>query len=99
MSDAGLYNVIRGPHVSEKSTTLAEGARTIAFKVDINATKPQIRRAVEKLFDVEVESVQVVRQKGKTKRFGRTTGKRKDWKKAYVCLKEGQDIDFMSEAG
>ncbi len=64
MSDSALYNVILAPHVSEKSTQLAEGARQIVFKVSIDASKPQIRRAIEKLFSVEVESVKVVRQKG-----------------------------------
>jgi large subunit ribosomal protein L23 len=99
MSDSGLYNVILAPHVSEKSTQLADTSGQVVFRVDINATKPQIRRAVEKLFSVEVESVQVVRQNGKKKNFGRISGRRKDWKKAYIRLKQGQDIDFVSEAG
>jgi large subunit ribosomal protein L23 len=84
MSDSALYNVILAPHVSEKSTQLAESARQIVFKVSIDASKPQIRRAIEKLFSVEVESVKVVRQKGKKKNFGRIPGKRKDWKKAML---------------
>ena len=99
MSDSGLYKVILGPHVSEKSTMAAEDSRRVVFKVAIDATKPQIRRAVEKLFSVEVESVQVLRQKGKNKNFGRIAGRRKDWKKAYIRLKEGQDIDFLADAG
>lgn len=99
MSDSGLYNVILAPHVSEKSTQLADTSGQVVFRVAINATKPQIRRAVEKLFSVEVESVQVVRQNGKRKNFGRIAGRRKDWKKAYIRLKQGQDIDFVSEAG
>lgn len=99
MSDSALYNIILAPHVSEKGTQLADSAQQVVFKVAIDATKPQIRRAVEKVFSVEVESVQVVRQKGKKKNFGRIPGKRKDWKKAYIRLKQGQDIDFLSDAG
>jgi large subunit ribosomal protein L23 len=97
MSDSGLFKIILGPHVSEKSTMMAEDTRQVVLKVSIDASKPQIRRAVEKLFSVEVESVQVLRQKGKQKNFGRIPGRRKDWKKAYVKLKEGQDLDFLSE--
>jgi large subunit ribosomal protein L23 len=99
MSDLGLFKVILGPHVSEKSTMMAEDSRQVVFKVSVDASKPQIRRAIEKLFSVEVESVQVMRQKGKKKNFGRVSGRRKDWKKAYVRLKEGQDLDFLADAG
>ena len=99
MSDSALYNVILAPHVSDKGTKLADTASQVVFKVAVDATKPQIRRAIEKLFSVEVESVQVVRQKGKQKNFGRIAGKRKDWKKAYIRLKPGQDIDFLADAG
>ncbi len=99
MSDSGLYKIILGPHVSEKSTMMAEDSRQVVFKVSLDASKPQIRRAIEKLFSVEVENVQVMRQKGKKKNFGRVSGKRKDWKKAYVKLKEGQDLDFLADAG
>jgi large subunit ribosomal protein L23 len=99
MSDSGLFKVILGPHVSEKSTMMAEDSRQVVFKVSVDASKPQIRRAIEKLFSVEVESVQVMRQKGKKKNFGRVSGRRKDWKKAYVRLKEGQDLDFLADAG
>ena len=99
MSDSALYNIILAPHVSEKATQLADSASQVVFKVAIDATKPQIRRAIEKLFSVEVESVQVVRQKGKNKNFGRIPGKRKNWKKAYISLKQGQDIDFLADAG
>lgn len=99
MSDSGLYKIILGPHVSEKSTMMAEDSRQVVFKVSLDASKPQIRRAIEKLFSVEVENIQVMRQKGKKKNFGRVSGKRKDWKKAYVKLKEGQDLDFLADAG
>lgn len=99
MSDSALYNIILAPHVSEKSTQLADSASQVVFRVAIDASKPQISRAIEKLFSVEVESVKVVRQKGKKKNFGRIAGKRKDWKKAYIRLKQGQDIDFLADAG
>lgn len=90
-----LMQVLLGPHVSEKSTAAAEGAHQVVFKVRTDATKKEIRAAVEKLFEVDVTQVRVVRVSGKTKRFGRTLGRRSSWKKAYVRLAPGQDIDFM----
>lgn len=96
MSDERMYQVILGPHISEKSTVAADKAHQIVFKVREDATKPQIKRAVEKLFEVEVESVKVINVRGKMKYGGKTPGKRANWKKAYVCLKPGNDIDFMS---
>lgn len=89
-----LYQVISAPIVSEKSTRTAENYRQVVFKVLPGATKSEIKRAVEMAFEVEVESVQVANVHGKAKRFGRSPGKRRDWKKAYVKLKEGHDIDF-----
>lgn len=89
-----LYQVISAPIVSEKSTRTADKYRQVVFKVLPTASKQEIKRAVEMAFEVEVESVQVANMHGKFKRFGRTPGKRKDWKKAYVKLKEGHDIDF-----
>ena len=74
----------------------AEKSNQVAFKVLTDATKVEIREAVQNLFKVEVESVQVINVKGKTKRRGRLIGKRSDWKKAYVTLKAGQDIDFAA---
>jgi large subunit ribosomal protein L23 len=74
----------------------AENSNRFVFKVQKVATKLEVKKAVELMFDVEVETVQVLNVKGKVKRFGRTLGKRSDWKKAYVKLKEGQDIDFAS---
>jgi len=91
-----LANVLLAPVVSEKSTLAAEDSNRFVFKVQKVATKLEIKKAVELMFDVEVETVQVLNVKGKVKRFGRTLGKRSDWKKAYVKLKEGQDIDFAS---
>ncbi len=90
-----LINVLLGPHVSEKTSNVAEQSNQITFKVRVDSTKAQIKQAVEMMFDVSVEGVQVVNTKGKSKRFGQTKGRRKDWKKAYVTLAEGQDIDFI----
>lgn len=90
-----LMQVILGPHVSEKSTAVAESARQVVFKVRRDATKLQIKQAVEQLFEVEVAGVQVVRVQGKAKRFGVTRGRRQSWKKAYVRLAPGHDIDFV----
>ena len=87
-------NVIRGPHVSEKSHMAAE-SNQVVFKVSTDATKAEIRQAVELLFEVEVENVTVVNVKGKTKRFGQTLGRRNDWKKAYVRLADGSQIDTL----
>ena len=90
-----LMQVIIGPHVSEKSTVLADSANQVVFKVRRDATKAEIRQAVEMLFEVSVTGVSTVLMKGKGKRFGALQGKRSDWKKAYVRLAEGQDIDFL----
>jgi large subunit ribosomal protein L23 len=95
MKEALLYQVLSGPHLSEKSTRLADANKQITFKVDKFATKPDIKQAVEKMFNVEVDSVTVTNVKGKSKRTGRSAGRRKNWKKAYVRLKPGHDIDFM----
>ena len=92
--NAELYQVILAPHVSEKSTRVAEKNNQIVFRVRRDASKPVIKQAVEKMFNVQVESVTVTNVKGKEKKFGKTPGRRSDWKKAYVCLKPGQDINF-----
>jgi large subunit ribosomal protein L23 len=97
MNEEQLYQVILAPHVSEKSTRLADKARQIVFEVRADATKPQIKAAVEKLFSVQVEAVTVANAKGKRKQSGRIAGRRQDWKKAYLRLKEGQDIDFLGQ--
>ena len=89
-----LMTVIRGPHVSEKSHLAAENNQ-IVLKVRVDANKREIRQAVEMLFDVEVDDVKVVNVKGKNKRFGMTRGRRKDWKKAYVRLAEGSNIETL----
>lgn len=94
MNKEKLMQVLLGPVVSEKSTLMADSSRRYAFKVTPDASKPQIRKAVEMMFDVKVEDVRVVNIKGKEKRFGRMVGKRSDVRKAYVKLAEGSDIDF-----
>jgi large subunit ribosomal protein L23 len=91
-----LATILLAPIVSEKSTLAAENSNQVVFKVKKVATKLEVKKAVELMFDVEVDSVQVLNVKGKVKRFGQTLGKRSDWKKAYVRLKAGQDIDFAS---
>jgi large subunit ribosomal protein L23 len=91
----GLMAVLLGPHLSEKSSLAADKRQQYVFKVRPDSNKHQIRRAVELMFDVKVQGVQVVNCIGKTKRFGQSIGRRQDWKKAYVTLAEGQDINFM----
>ncbi|MHB1515052.1 MAG: 50S ribosomal protein L23 [Acidiferrobacteraceae bacterium] len=91
-----LYKILIAPHISEKGTRLAEKNRQFVFKVRSDARKPDIRRAVEKLFQVEVQSVQVANLPGKAKRTGQIKGWRQDMRKAYVRLKPGFDIQFVS---
>jgi large subunit ribosomal protein L23 len=91
-----LYQVILAPQVTEKATRIADKHQQIAFKVRTDATKPEVKAAVELLFNVEVDAVSVVNVKGKAKRAGRTMGRRQDWKKAYVSLKPGQEINFAA---
>jgi large subunit ribosomal protein L23 len=98
ISEERLLKVLLAPHISEKATLAAENNNTVVFKVLPSATKLEIKRAVEKLFEVEVSGVRTLNVKGKTKRHGMRFGSRSDWKKAYVTLKEGQDIDFLGGA-
>lgn len=91
-----LLQVILAPQVSEKTTMVADKHEQVVFRVVTDATKPEIKAAVELLFKVEVGSVQVANVKGKVKRFGKMIGRRKDWKKAYVALKPGQEISFAA---
>jgi large subunit ribosomal protein L23 len=97
MNKERLLKVLKAPLVSEKSAVAGE-MNQVVFRVASDATKPEIRRAVEMLFEVDVEDVRVVNIKGKSKRFGQTLGKRSGTRKAYVRLKEGQDIDLMPGA-
>ena len=93
-----LAQVLLAPIISEKATSAAEKANQVLFKVLRDATKPEIKAAVELLFKVEVEKVSTVTQKGKIKRFGRSIGRRDHVKKAYVSLKPGQELNFSGEA-
>jgi large subunit ribosomal protein L23 len=95
MSESRLMKVLVAPLVSEKTARLADRNRQYVFKVVGDASKPEIRQAVEMLFNVKVTGVQVANMPGKVKRSGQTYGKRSDWKKAFVTLAEGKDINFM----
>ena len=99
-NQARLISIVLAPVVSEKSTFVADKNEQVVFRVATDATKPEIKAAVEMMFKVNVDSVQVSRVKGKVKRMGRYVGRRNDWKKAYVCLAAGQEINFAaSEQG
>lgn len=97
MNQERIYKVLLGPHISEKATIVAEDAQQVVFRVASDATKPEIKKAVEQLFEVKVDSVRVLNAKGKTKRTARGLGKRSDVRKAYVRLADGHDIDFIGE--
>jgi large subunit ribosomal protein L23 len=97
MSQNYLYKVLTGSIVSEKSTFIGEKNNQYAFRVAPDATKEDVKAAVELLFKVQVQSVQILNQKGKEKRFGRFNGKRNDVRKAYVSLESGQEINFSEE--
>ena len=94
MNNERLSKILLSPLVSEKTTRASEENRQVVFKVLPGSSKLEIRRAVEKMFEVSVTAVQVINVKGKTKRSGQSVGKRSNWKKAYVTLAEGSDIDF-----
>lgn len=93
-----LFQVLLAPQISEKATMLAERNNQVVFVVTPDATKPEIKAAVELLFKVKVNSVQVANAKGKVKRFGRTMGRRSDVRKAFVTLEAGQEINFAEGA-
>ena len=94
MNQERTYKVLLGPHISEKATVIAEEHGQYVFKVATDATKLEIKKAVEQLFEVSVKAVRTAVVKGKTKRTRFGMGKRSDWKKAYVSLEQGQEIDF-----
>jgi len=99
-SQERLMKVLLAPQISEKATFVAEKNEQVIFRVASDATKPEIKAAVEMMFKVSVDSVQVACVKGKVKRTGRFVGRRNNWKKAYVCLAAGQEINFAaSEQG
>ena len=93
-----VFKVLLGPHVSEKATVLADKKGQFVFKVATDATKLEIKKAVESLFSVKVERVTTLNVLGKSKRTARGLGKRNDWKKAVISLQPGQDLDFSSSA-
>jgi len=95
INEERLLKVIMAPNISEKATMSAESNNTVVFKVATDANKAEIKAAVEKLFEVEVTGVRTLNVKGKVKRTGARFGRRSDWKKAYVTLSEGSDIDFV----
>ena len=86
------------PVISEKSIFVADKNNQVVFRVIPDATKPEIKAAIQLMFKVQVDSVKVINVHGKKKRFGQTIGRRRHWKKAYVCLKEGQEINFAEQA-
>jgi large subunit ribosomal protein L23 len=90
-----IYSVIKRPHITEKTSLGSAESSEITIVVDRNANKIEIKQAVESLFKVDVVNVRTVNVAGKVKRFGRTYGKRQNWKKAYITLKEGQAVDFF----
>lgn len=95
MNQERLMKVLVAPHISEKSTFVAELTNTFVFRILPCATKPEVKAAVEKMFDVKVERVTVLNVKGKVKGYGQRKGRRSDWKKAYVKLAEGQKINVF----
>ena len=89
-----LYEIIRKPLISEKANMLKENSQIVTFEVDRGANKIEIKQAVEKAFDVKVKAVNTIQFRGKMKRVGANLGQRNNWKKAYVTLEDGQNIDF-----
>lgn len=94
MNAEHLYKVVLAPHISEKANMAAELNNQAVFRVAVSATKPEIRKAIEKMFDVKVKSVQVLNVKGKVKRNRYGLVKKPSWKKAYITLEDGQEIDL-----
>ena len=98
MNREQLMNVLIAPHVTEKTSLAMQNSNQYTFRVKRNATKTDIKQAVELMFEVKVKGVQVVNEPGKTRRFGKLTGRTQDWKKAYVSLVQGQTIDYEARA-
>jgi large subunit ribosomal protein L23 len=98
MNREQLMSVLIAPHVTEKTSLAMQNHNQYTFRVRRDATKTDIRKAIELMFDVKVAGVQVVNETGKTRRFGRTLGRTQDWKKAYVSLAAGQTIDYEARA-
>jgi large subunit ribosomal protein L23 len=98
MNQERLMKILLSPVISEKSTQIGEANNQVAFRVLADATKPEIKAAVELMFKVQVASVNTINQNGKVKRYGRSIGRRRNTRKAYVCLVPGQEINFAGEA-
>ena len=98
MNEERLMTVLLAPVISEKATQIADKHDQVVFRVAPDATKPEVKAAVELMFKVQVDSVQISNVHGKEKRFGRFIGRRRGWKKAYVCMKPGQELNFAQEA-
>ena len=98
MKKEQLMNVLIAPHVTEKTSLAMQNSNQYTFRVKKNATKTDIKAAVELMFEVKVKGVQVVNEPGKTRRFGKISGRTQDWKKAYVSLVQGQSIDYEARA-
>ena len=98
MNKEQLMNVLLAPHVTEKTSLAMQNNNQYTFRVKRDATKTDIKQAVELMFEVKVKGVQVVNEPGKTRRFGKLTGRTQDWKKAYVSLVQGQTIDYEARA-
>ncbi len=96
MNDERIFHILKSPHISEKTAILGDAANQHVFRVATDAKKPEIKAAVEQLFNVKVVDVRTVNVNGKTKRMGARKGRRKDWKKAYVSLEQGHEIDLAS---
>ena len=99
MNQERIFQILKSPHISEKSADLGDSANQAVFRVATDAQKSEIKTAVEQLFNVKVADVRTVNVKGKTKRQGMRRGKRSDWKKAYVSLEQGHEIDLASIGG
>ena len=97
MNEARLLQVVLAPHISEKASQVQSDKQTLVLKVAQDATKPEIKAAVEQLFEVKVASVRVANAKGKQTRFGRILGRRKNWKKAYITLADGESLELAGE--
>ncbi|MCZ6578633.1 MAG: 50S ribosomal protein L23 [Gammaproteobacteria bacterium] len=96
MNDERIFHILKSPHISEKTAILGDAANQHVFRVATDAKKPEIKAAVEQLFNVKVADVRTINVNGKTKRMGARKGRRKDWKKAYVSLEQGHEIDLAS---
>ncbi len=99
MNQERIFQILKAPHISEKSAILGDAANQAVFQVARGARKVEIKAAIEQLFDVKVANVRTVNMKGKTKRQGQRRGRRSDWKKAYVSLEQGHEIDLASIGG